>query len=748
MSKSDAEIKYSTCYFCTSRGCAMKVHVEGDRIRNVTYDTKAPITPGGFCIRPGLARDYQEHPFRLSFPLKRVGERGEDKWQQLSWPEALDEIAGKLDQLRRNYGPETLATSSGTGRGGWDFAKTRFMNLFGSPNRMGAVTVCYGPRSMVSFTTFGAAVMPRRKAGQTQLTVLWGRNPHEGGPSTWHGFQEAAREGIRTMVVDPRCTEAARSADLWVQIKPGTDAALALGMMNILIEEGLYDQSFVEAHTAGFPRLVERVRDYPPDRVARITGLSEYRLREISRFFAAHQPATFTIGVASEHSPPNSIQAVRAINILFTIAGSIDVEGGGLLAGPVPGFIPDAAMEANEALSPEQRKKQLGSDRFRFLSYPGWELVVEQLSRKWGERHPAAAYLNCMAHAPSLFRAMLTGKPYPVKGLIVSASNPLLSYANTKLVYRALKALDLLVTLDITWTPTAQLSDYVLPAACWLERPDMGNFSSVGAYPVVQIGEAALPAQIPGRYDRFDDYRFWRELGMRLGQEESWPWPTFEKVWEYRLREIMDRRGVDSLSGFIRTRRWETASPEPGRCGEGTLATPSGKIEIYSTILEKLGYDPLPAYQEPAAPDDTWRSYDLLNISGPRTRPYHHSEFRHVDSFRRRHPQPIVEIPVDTALRHGIVDGDWVWIETPLGRAKQRARLTTSFAPGLIATEHAWWYPEEPGAEPSLYGVWKSNINVTTDDDPDKCDPLSGAWPFKGPYLRCRIRKASAGDND
>ncbi len=620
------------------------------------------------------------------------------------------------------------------------------MNLFGSPNRFGAVTVCYGPRSMVSLLTFGAAVMPDQKKGKTRLAILWGRNPHEGGPHTWHSFKKAIRDDIRTLVVDPRCTEAARRADLWVQIRPGTDAALALGMMHLLIQDGRYDQAFVSKHTSGFSRLAERVREYPPEKVASLTGLSVYKLKELARFFADHQPATCVIGVASEHSPPNSVQAIRAIQILLAVGGSIDVEGGGLLAGPFKDFIPDAAMEANEALSLPQRRKQIGSDRFRFLSYPGWELVVEELRKKWGDRHPAGAYLNCMAHAPSVFRAMITGKPYPVKALLVSGSNPLLAFANTKLVYQALKATDLLVTLDITWTPTAELSDFVLPAACWLERPDMGNFASIGAYPLVQAGEAALPARVPGKYERLNDYEFWRELGIRLGQGEHWPWKTFEEVWEYRLQEIMAKRQVKTLSELLRRQRWEIERPQPGACARGPLATPSGKVEIFSTILERLGYDPLPGYRQPAQPDALWSRYPLINISGPRTLPYHHSEFRHVESFRKQHPDPIVEIPVDTARRYGLADGDWVWIETPLGRVKQRARLTTSFAPGFISTQHAWWYPDKPAAEPSLYGLWESNINVTTDDDPDKCDPFSGGWPFKGEYLRCRISKASDRD--
>jgi anaerobic selenocysteine-containing dehydrogenase len=720
----------------------MKVYVEGDRVQKVTVDTKAPVIPGSFCVRPTLAKEYQEHPFRLNYPIKRLGERGANQWEQISWDKALDEIAEKLSLIRKDYGAETVATSSGTGRGAWEFAKTRFMNLFGSPNRFGAVTICYGPRSVVWFTTFGGAIVPDRKPGKTRMMVLWGRNPHEGGPSSWHSFKKAMQAGIKTMVVDPRCTEAARQADWWVQVKPGTDIALALGMMHVIIKEGLFDRRFVEDHTSGFPQLKERIEEYPPEKVASITGLSPWKLQEIARFFAANQPSNMVIGVAAEHSSPNSIQAIRAMNILRAICGSIDVEGGGLIAGPCKGFVPDAALELNHMLPPDQRCKQIGSDRFRLLSYPGWELIEEQLRKNWGDRHPAAAYLNCMAHAPSVFRAILTQKPYPVKGVIVSASNPLLSYANTKLVYKALKATELLVTFDITRTPTALISDYVLPAACWMERPDMGNFASVGAYPLVQIGEAALPARVPGKYERLNDYEFWRELGLRLGQGEYWPWQTFEEVWEYRLKEIMEKRGAKTLSEFIRQQRWEVDPPKSGICKKGPLATPSGKVEIYSTIFERLGYDPLPDYQAPTGMDEVSKTYRLLNISGARTMPYHHSEFRHVEGFRKRHPDPIVEIHVDLARRKGIVDGDWVWIETPIGRVKQRARLTTSFDPRYICTQHDWWFPEMPAEEPCLYGLWESNINVTTDDDPAKCDPISGGWPFKGQYLRCRIYKA------
>ena len=739
---SDMEVKYASCYFCTSRGCAMKVYVKNDRVKRVAVDTKAPVVPGAFCVRPTLGKFYQHHPFRLNFPMKRVGPRGAGKWEQITWHQALDEIAEKLEIIRRNYGPEAVVTSSGTGRNGAEFAKTRFMNLFGSPNRIGIITICYAPRAMVWFTTFGGHLVPDQKPGITKMMVLWGRNAHEGGPSSWNSFLKAKKAGIKTMVIDPRFVEPSRQADRWVQIRPGTDTALALGMMHVIIRENLYDKPYVENYTVGFDQLKERVEAYPPEKVAAITGLTIDAVIETAKYYAANQPSNMVIGVASEHSAPNSIQAIRALNLLKAIVGSVDVPGGELISGPCPGFIPDVCMEANEKLSRKQRQKQLGSDRFRFLGYPGWELIEKEMRKVWGERHSAAVNLHSPAHAPTAFRAMLTGKPYPVKSLLVSCSNPLLSYANTKLVHQALMATDLLVTHDITWTPTAAISDYALPAACWMERADMGSFSTVGGYPVVQLGEAAVSARIPGEYERLNDYELWRELGLRLGQEAHWPWETFEQVWEYRAAELIEKEGCQNISEFIRKKRAVVVPPAPGKCKAGPLATPSGKIELYSTIMEKLDYDPVPDYIEPSIPEDIKKKYPLINISGIRVMPYHHSEFRHVDEFRRRHPDPIVEIHFDTARKKGIVDGDWVYIETPLGRVRQKARLSNSFDPKYIVSQHSWWFPENPAEAPSLYGVWESNINVTTDDDPDKCDPLSGAWPYKGQQMRCRIVKA------
>ncbi len=220
-----------------------------------------------------------------------------------------------------------------------------------------------------------------------------------------------------------------------IKCEPGTVQSVAEKLARFEnVEEGLYDKDYVEKYTVGFSELRERALKYPPNRVSEIIGLSVDALVETARFYAANQPSNMVIGVASEHSAPNSIQAIRALNLLKALVGTVDVKGGELISGPCPGFLPDVVMEANETLSAEQRGKQLGSDRFRFLGYPGWELIDKEMRKVWGERHSAAVNLHSPAHAPTVFRAMLTGKPYPVKAMLVNCSNPLLSYANTKLV--------------------------------------------------------------------------------------------------------------------------------------------------------------------------------------------------------------------------------------------------------------------------------------------------------------------------
>jgi anaerobic selenocysteine-containing dehydrogenase len=411
----------------------------------------------------------------------------------------------------------------------------------------------------------------------------------------------------------------------------------------------------------------------------------------------------------------------------------VDAKGGDIFTTPYPGLIHEQEIAAHDRLSETQINKTLGIDRFRLMSRKGFDQVQTQVRRVYGNEAYNRTSYEAFAHGPTLYRAILTGKPYPVRGMITLSSNPMVTAPNTRLVYQALKSLDLYVVADFFMTPSAQLADYVLPATTYLERPWLWAYSGI-------VGsERALPKTVEGRYDRRDDYDIWRGLGLRLGQQKDWPWETLEDLYDYRLTPIgltfgqfMDQGG--SINSPKEHRRYEKTG----------FATSTGKIELSSKTLEALGYDPLPQYREPPespySRPEVAQEYPFILITGGRHLPFYHSEHRQVRSMRKMHPEPIVQIHPDTAASLGIKDGDWVWIESPRGKITQRCRLFGGIDPRVVHVQHGWWYPEEEGAEPSLHGVWKSNCNVLTDDDPDICNPISGGWPLR--TLLCKVYKA------
>ena len=251
-------------------------------------------------------------------------------------------------------------------------------------------------------------------------------------------------------------------------------------------------------------------------------------------------------------------------------------------------------------------------------------------------------------------------------------------------------------------------------------------------YPGVDFGEEVLPPQ----YQRKTEYYLWRELGMRLGQEQYWPWPTLEEAYDFRLAPMgyTLREFVHQKGGSDHPRAEFKHYEKQG------FATLTGKVELYSTILEELGYDPLPKYEEhpksSLVPQGSEKEYPLILINGL-SREYYHSQQRQVDSIRKKYPHPIVQINPTKAAELGISDGDWVWIETYLGKVQQRCQYFLGINPRVVCAEYGWWFPEDPPGEPSLSGAWKSNINVVVDDDPERCHEVSGGYALRG--LPCRV---------
>lgn len=724
------QIKRSMCFWCKPR-CLLDVYVENNRLVKVS---ESPIKG---CPRWRQATELFYHPERLRYPLKRAGERGQNRWQQVTWEQALDEIAVRLREIKESCGAEAVACTAGTSRT-YEELRTRFLNLFGSPNQVGQAQICHGNSVVVATVLFGwwPYWMHTEKLRKTRCVMLIGRNPPPSHQTIWEGIVEAQERGAKLIVIDPRRSESATKADLWLQLRPGTDCALLMGMINVIIQEELYDKDFVTNWCYGFDKLAERAKEYTTERVAEITWVPREQIVGAARMFATQKPSCAIEGMGVAHQP-HALGALLARHIISAIVGNVDVEGGEELLGPAP-FVTEHEIELPDALPKEQRSKMLGSDRYRLYTWPGYELIQTNVERVWGKRCDMYGY-TCMAQAPALYRAIAFSDPYPVRALITVSSNPMITQANTKLVYKALKSLGLYVVVDYFMTPSAQLADFVLPGASWLERDFLFNYHNTT--PVMIAGEAALPTTIPGEYDRRTDFDFWRGLGIRLGQEEYWPWETPEKYYDYRLKPMNL-----TFKELVRIGKWELKERKFRKYEQTGFGTPTGKVELYSTVLEKLGYEPLPRYQEPPESPITTpnllQEYPLILITGGRFLPYFHSEHRQIETFRKGYTWPVVEIHPEIAQKLGIADGDWVWIETQRGRVIQRAKFFEYIEPRVVHAQHGWWYPELPGEEPWLHGVWLSNINVCTDDELDHCDEALGSWPLR--TMQCKVYKVKS----
>jgi thiosulfate reductase/polysulfide reductase chain A len=723
-----AEFRRTYCGLCHPR-CGLKIEIDNGRAVKVTGDPDHPISRGRICDRGRLMIEHLYHPDRLNFPLKRKGERGSGQWERITWEKALGEVSEKLARLRDKHGPETLAFTHGTKRTyHWD--GRRFYNIFGSPNMCGANNVCMCPTQAVEFTTYGGFVNGDLR--QTRCVVVWGHAPSQSDPILMYPEILAAKKnGAKLIVVDPRRISEAEKADLWLRIRPGSDLALMLAWLRVIIEENLYDKEFVARWTVGFDELRTAVAGYTPQRAADLTWLPPQEIADSARMYATSKPAVITWGFGIDKQGVNATQAARARCLIRAITGNLDVPGGEILgwAEPIGRIIGDDTMEFNDALPAPQRAKQLGSDKYPFFGFPGWERNAEANRRVPPEyMHPPLADMTCVAHARVVFDAILTKKPYPVTAAISLASNPLLALPNTRHVYEALKALDLYVVAEYYFTPSAALADYVFPICSTVETTELWLTPGFCV---------ACPRGIDPLYERRNTYEFWRGLALRLGQSEHWPWETVEEVWDYRLasvgltfNQLIEEKGVFGRPDY---RRYE-------KFGFGT---PSGKVELRSSTLEALDCDALPTYKEPphsplSKPE--WnKQFPLVLITGSRFMPVYHSEQRHFDTVRKRWPDPLIALHPETASALDIGEGDWVDVVTPMGKIRMRLRLSDAVDPRMADAQHGWWFPEKPGTEPVLFGVFDSNANMLCPDDPEFCSPEIGSWPHTG--LLCRIEK-------
>ncbi len=694
----------SVCRSCHG-GCGTIMHVENGELVRVEGDPDSPLNKGRLCPIGVATKDLVYHRDRLKYPMRRKGERGCGEWKRISWDDALNEIAEKLQDIKDEFGAESIVMGTGTGRHHIRWV-SRFGHALGTPNWCEpGFAQCFHPRINASLLTFGDfPVCDFTGNTPAELILYWGHNPIHSGPDgeTRFNVRDSLASKPKIIVIDPRETFLAKRADLWLQLRPGTDDALALAMLNVMIKDEIYDKEFVREWTYGFDALANRVKDNTPEWAEEITWVKAADIRKAAHLFASIKPSLMEWGVAIEQTP-NCIQTVRAVSMLPAITGNIDIPGAWVFGMGGIGRFPSLI----ENISEEMNAKRLGADRFKMLCGEGADL-------------PAA-------HIPTVLQAMREGKPYPVKAFMVFGNNTLTTYGNSSQVYESLMKLDFMVCADLFMTPTAELADIILPAAAWPELDQIAGLPTRAAnvvlaqQKVVQIGECK------------SDEEIFVELARRMNLDCCRE--PVEDVLDEQLEAGIGMKFSDLKKiGFFKIPfRYQ-------KFRENGFKTPTGKIELYSTRFQEMGYDPLPSYEEPpespVSTPDIAKDFPLVLTTGGRIPFFFNSEHRQLKRLRKARPDPLAEVHPDTAKQMGIKDGDWMWIETRRGKIRQKAKIWNGIDPRVIHVEHGWWFPEKPAPE---YGVWESNANLLTSNLPPY-DPQMGTYHLRG--LLCRVEKA------
>ncbi len=699
-------------------GCQIIFYTDEDgKLVKTEGDPNSPLSGGRLCMRCLELPQMVNSERRLKWPVKRVGERGEGKWQRISWDEAYDLIIENVKRIQKDYGPECIVSMIGTGRNvSQAIAHNQYANfggadltlcfLSGDSCMLPRTALCYvimGNQWVADFSQFRARryeddpeyVLP-------EVAVIWGTNPVVCNSDAFlgHWIVEAMKRGTKLITIDPQLTWIGARSEMWLRLRPGTDAALALGMMNVIINEDLYDHEFVENWTYGFEALAERVQEYTPERVAEITWIPEDQIIAAARMYAQAKPATVQWGLAVDMAKIGVITA-HAIACLVGITGNIDIPGGNVLV------------------------DQAASLEFGYNSGI-WELDgTDMVAKRLGvDRYPLKKYgFTASSQADSILQAIETEEPHPVKMLWIESANPIANMGqDAPRLYRALKTIDFFVVEDLFITPTAvAFADLVIPCAMSNER----DCIRVWFDPLRTLTKASDKPF----YEAKSDEQIMIELGHRIAPEK---WPEYVQTdrdymdWRLERDGVLDTDGTQMTMDRVeekyhgmwyhkfRYKKYEIGGLRPD--GAPGFMTPTGRYELYCTLFAAFGDDPLPYYQEPptspVSTPELAEKYPLIITTGKRSFEFFHSEWRQPETISRQlHPDPMFDIHPDTAAEYGIIDGDWVWIENQMGKMKQRARLNPSLDPRVISTEHGWWFPEREPAEPSLFGVFDSNPN-------------------------------------
>ncbi len=704
-------IKKGLCGICPS-GCGIEITMWGERLHRIKPMEGHPL--GIVCTRGIHAEEVIYSPDRLQVPMKRIGNRGEGKLERISWEEAFELSAGLIKKVVKKYGPEAMAIYSGRGGfeeslrdiftvGGHDHICLNFLFPLGSPNTFSCSSLCNNShRVLAPVSTIGVSydhLFPDFE--KSDRIVVWGSNPAtDSPPINLKKILEAKARGAKVLVVDPLKTYTAEKADEWIGLRPGTDGALALGMANVMMEKGLYDNVFADDWTFGLGEFKEYIKGFPPEKVEKITWIKAEKIRALAENFA--KPKTSLLLHTGLEYTNSGVQNIRAILIFRALAGNLDQPGGLVFR------MPQAASIRRNRIDPPQGKPAIGSDR-----------------------HPLYCDLNRSGHFLEVPRAILKGDPYPIKGLIVLGGSIITAFPNPEKWRQSFEALDCLVVIDRFLTNEAFYADVVLPATTMFEITSYKRYPghlSFREKVVPPIGEAK------------NDYLILAELAKALGYGERYPQSeeamldfAFKKAPEFLERLKSKPEGISLSSLPMVYEKYKTGLLR--RDGNPGFETPSGKFEISSNLLKKYGYDALPLYREPLegplGSPELAKEFPLVLTTGTRIQSTFRSQHLNIPGLLKLQDKPNILVHPEDAGQRGIRNGDKVWVKTKRGRVPLYAKVTKRITKGVIEANMGGGGPLQPQ-------TWReANVNELT--DPENRDPISGFPVFKA--LLCEVER-------
>jgi anaerobic selenocysteine-containing dehydrogenase len=500
-------------------------------------------------------------------------------------------------------------------------------------------------------------------------------------------IREAIKDGAKLIVIDPRRIPLAKEG-IYLQIRPGADSAVGLAMINVIIEQGLWDKEFVDKWCFGFDKLVEHVKEYTPERAETVSGIPAAEIRRVARMYASSKPACIVDSVGHLTQVRNGLQTYRIFAILQAITGNIENQGGWASC-PQPRFA-DLRLPIEE--------KNLGYEEFPVF-------------HQFGTRPPPYGSASLMAET------MVTGKPYSIKAFISSGANPAVTFPDTKLLLEGFKQLELNVSIDPYLTETGQLADYVLPACTSFEETGIGGFPWAISYgePYITLRKALVEPL----YESMPIWKIWSLLGRKTGMAQHFTWNSDMEV----AAHFFSTTGV-TMKDFA-------DHPEGLYFGKKEFkvtgfSTRSGKIELYSTRMEELGFPGIPTHIEPdqshIANPELAKEYPETLLTGCREIEYIDAQLRDIPGLRVLRPEPEASMSSVTARKYGVMHGEMVAVETPRGSIKMKARVTDDILPGVVSVPHGW-----AGA----------NSNVLLDSK--LVDKVSGYIQLNG--VACRVNR-------